>query len=224
MLKDLGINVACAPVADLLLPETHAVIGDRAFSADAGLVATLAVDEAEGLRDAGVMPIVKHIPGHGRATADSHLMLPRIDAGPKVLDENDFAAFREAVAIPWAMVAHCVYTAFDAALPASTSPTVIADVIRSRIGYHGVLIADDINMKALEGTLAENAAATLAAACDLTLHCSGNLSEMQEVAPALAPLSGDAIQRLRQADVWLGEGRQAFDPGAELALLQPLLS
>jgi beta-N-acetylhexosaminidase len=223
MLKDLGISIVCAPVADLLLPETHAVIGDRAFSDDGILAGVLAMAEAEGLRDAGVMPIVKHIPGHGRATADSHLTLPRIDADRETLRATDFAAFRLSVDIPWAMVAHCVYAAFDTSRPASTSPTVVA-AIRGEIGYRGVLIADDINMKALQGSLAENAAATLAAGCDLTLHCSGDLQEMEQVAPAAAPLSRDATRRLQEAAAWLSQDRQAFDPAAELALLRPLLS
>lgn len=224
MLGDLGINVACAPVADLLLPETHAVIGDRAFSAGASLVGALAMEEAEGLRDAGVMPIIKHIPGHGRATADSHLTLPRIDADRETLQASDFTAFQLAASVPWAMVAHCVYAAFDPARPGSTSPVVIAEVVRNQIGYRGVLIADDINMKALKGSVAENAASTLAAGCDLTLHCSGDLREMEDIARAVPPLSAGTTLRLRDANSWLDQGRQGFDPKAEFALLEPLLS
>ncbi len=222
MLADVSIDVACAPVADLLLPETHSVIGDRAFGADCAMVGSLAMALAEGLRDGGVLPILKHIPGHGRAIADSHLELPRIAASKSALDGHDFLAFRRAAEIPWAMVAHCVYSAFDGTGPASTSPTIIRDVIRREIGYRGVLIADDIGMKALGGSLAENAAATLAAGCDLTLHCSGDLGEMIDIAPVVPPLTGDAIIRLAQARAWLTEGRRAFDPAEEMARLDRL--
>jgi beta-N-acetylhexosaminidase len=223
MLADLGIDVACAPVVDLLLAETHDVIGDRAFSADPAMVGTLAAAVCSGLRDAGVTPIIKHIPGHGRATADSHLALPRIDADRKVLETTDFATFRAVADAPWAMVAHCVYTAFDADRPASISSVAITEAIRGSIGYPGVLIADDIGMKALQGSLADNAAATLAAGCDLTLHCSGNLMEMQEISPAVQPLSERALERLEMGAAWMRQGRIAFDYQAELALLSGLL-
>ncbi len=222
MLADVGIDVACAPVADLLLPDTHAVIGDRAFSSDPEIVGALVSAEAEGLRDAGVMPILKHIPGHGRATADSHLALPRIAAPRGQLAATDFTAFRAAAAIPWAMVAHCVYDAYDPERAASVSEITIAEAIRRDIGYRGVLIADDIGMKALAGTQAENAAATLAAGCDLTLHCSGDLREMQDVAAVTPSLTDAALARLDLARSWLAGGRSAFDPGAEAARLAAL--
>jgi beta-N-acetylhexosaminidase len=218
ILADLGIDVACAPVADLLLPQTHAVIGDRAFSADPLLVGELAGAVAFGLRDAGVTPIVKHIPGHGRATADSHLDLPCITADRTTLEATDFAAFRAVGSIPWAMVAHCVYTELDPDRPASISPACI-EAIRDRIGFQGVLIADDIGMKALKGSLADNAAATLAAGCDLTLQCSGNLAEMQAVAPAVHGLTEDTVGRLGSGTAWMGRHRTAFDIAAEHALL-----
>jgi beta-N-acetylhexosaminidase len=169
-----------------------------------------------------VLPILKHIPGHGRAIADSHLELPRIAASKGELDGHDFVAFRRAAAIPWAMVAHCAYSAFDATAPASTSPTIIGDVIRGEIAYQGVLIADDIGMKALAGSLARNAAATLAAGCDLTLHCSGEMREMIDIAPAVAPLTGDAVIRLAHARDWLRQGRRGFDPAEEMARLDRL--
>jgi beta-N-acetylhexosaminidase len=175
---------------------------------------------AAGLRDAGVTPIVKHIPGHGRATADSHLALPRISAPRAMLEATDFAAFRAAEA-PWAMVAHCVYEAIDTR-PASISPWVIDTVIRGDIGFDGVLIADDIGMKALEGTLAANAAATLAAGCDLTLHCSGDLAEMRSVAEAVSALTETATRRLTAAAAWMGAGRTPFDLAAERAILADL--
>jgi len=221
MLADLGIDVACAPVTDLLLPETHSVIGDRAFSSDPALVGILGSAVCSGLRDAGVTPIVKHIPGHGRATADSHLDLPHISADRATLEATDFAAFRAVADAPWAMVAHCIYTAIDADRPASISPIAISE-IRSAIGFGGVLIADDIGMKALQGSLADNAAATLAAGCDLTLHCSGNLQEMQEIAPALSALSEDAMARLAAGSAWMRRDRAAFDVASEHAILAAL--
>jgi beta-N-acetylhexosaminidase len=222
MLAELGIDVACAPVVDLLLAETHDVIGDRAFSADPVMVGTLAGAVCAGLRDAGVTPIIKHIPGHGRATADSHLALPHIEADRQTLEMTDFAAFRAVVDAPWAMVAHCVYGAFDPDLPASISPTTITEAIRGAIGYRGVLIADDIGMKALKGSFADNTAATLAAGNDLTLHCSGNLLEMQEIVPALQPLTEQAMGRLAAGADWMRRDRIAFDYAAELALLTGL--
>ncbi len=221
MLADLNIDVACAPVADLLLPETHDVIGDRAFAADPLLVAALARAMAQGLADAGVTAIVKHIPGHGRAQADSHLSLPRIATPRAELAETDFAAFRALDDLPWAMVAHCIYADIDPNLPASISPRLIAQTIREEIGFKGILIADDIGMKALQGTLAANAAATLAAGCDLTLHCSGDLAEMKEIAPAVAPLSGDTLRRLQNASA---PPKTEFDISVELARLDALMS
>jgi beta-N-acetylhexosaminidase len=212
MLADLGIDIACAPVADLLLPETHAVIGNRAFSADPFLVGELACAVAFGLRDTGVTPIVKHIPGHGRATADSHLDLPRISTDSATLEATDFAAFRAVDTMPWAMVAHCVYTEIDPERPASISRAGIG-VIRDGIGFGGVLIADDIGMKALQGTFAENAAATLAAGCDLTLH----------FAPAVHVLTEEAVERLSAAAAWMGRPEATFDLDAERALLAELV-
>jgi len=223
MLAGLGFDIDCAPVADLLLPETHAVIGDRAYAQDPELVGYLANAMAAGLRDAGVTAIVKHIPGHGRATADSHLALPRIDADFNTLDATDFRAFDSTDNIPWAMVAHCIYTAIDRERPASISPGCI-EVIRDHIGYDGVLIADDIGMKALQGSLADNAAATLAAGCDLTLHCSGDMAEMRSIAPAVSRLTDAAVARLAQGKAWLSQDRQPFDLAAEQALLDRLLT
>lgn len=222
MLADLGLSVACAPVADLLLPETHDVIGDRAFSSDPACVARLASAVSAGLRDAGVLPIIKHIPGHGRATADSHLTLPRIDADHATLKATDFRAFADADPVPWAMVAHCVYESVDPTQPASISRTVIEQVVRGEIGFSGVLIADDIGMKALDGTLAENAAATLAAGCDLTLHCSGVLDEMESLIAAVPALSPGAVARIAQGKAWLAEESVAFDPDGSLIILRSI--
>ena len=224
MLADLDIDVACAPVTDLLLPETHGVIGDRAFSSDAALVGALAAAVCSGLRDVGVTPIVKHIPGHGRATADSHLALPRIGVDRNTLEATDFEAFRAVKDAPWAMVAHCVYTAFDEDHPASISAAAIGAAIRDAIGFEGVLIADDIGMQALHGPLSANAAATLAAGCDLTLHCSGNLDEMREIVPAVGRLTDAAVARLEAGAAWMQRDRMPFDIAAERMLLAGLQS
>jgi len=223
ILAGLGIDVVCAPVADLLLAQTHQVIGDRAYSADPDLVGELARAACTGFLQVGVTPIVKHIPGHGRATADSHLELPRIDADRATLDRTDFAAFRGVRDAPWAMVAHCVYAAIDQDRPASISPIVIEQVIRGAIGFDGVLIADDIGMKALKGTLAESAAATLAAGCNLTLHCSGDLAEMEAIAPAVPELTQAAAERLARGAALRGRVDR-LDPAAEADRIYRLLA
>jgi beta-N-acetylhexosaminidase len=224
MLSALDIDVACAPVVDLLLPETHQVIGDRAYAADPELVGALAHAACAGLLEAGVTPIVKHIPGHGRATADSHLALPRIDAASETLERADFEAFRAVRDAPWAMVAHCVYSALDPELPASISPAILSRTIRGAIGFDGVLIADDIGMKALRGSLADNAARTLAAGCDLTLHCSGDLAEMEGIAPAVPPLTDAAVARLARGADQARRGSQGIDPSVEADLVERLLA
>jgi beta-N-acetylhexosaminidase len=194
MLAELGLTSACAPVLDLLRPETHAVIGDRAYGSDPALVAALADAAVDGFLDAGVMPIAKHVPGHGRATSDSHLELPVVTASEDDLRDSDFIAFR-GVRAPWAMVAHVVYQAIDAK-PASTSARVIADVIRRDIGFDGVLIADDIGMNALKGSFAARAEATLAAGCDLTLHCSGVMDEMVDAMRGTRAIDEAGLRRV----------------------------
>lgn len=224
MLAALDIDVACAPVVDLLLPKTHDVIGDRAYAADPTLAGVLARAACSGFLSVGVTPIVKHIPGHGRATADSHLALPRIDAPANLLDRTDFAAFRAVRDAPWAMVAHCVYTALDPDLPASISAAVVSRTIRGAIGFDGVLIADDIGMKALQGSLAENAARTLQSGCDLTLHCSGDLAEMESIASAVPPLTAAAAARLARAAAGRLSAAGACDPLAEAARIRELLA
>jgi beta-N-acetylhexosaminidase len=199
MLAELGLTSACAPVLDLLRPETHEVIGDRAYGGDPALVAALANAAIDGFLDAGVMPIAKHVPGHGRATSDSHLELPVVAATADELRETDFLAFR-GVRAPWAMVAHVVYQSIDAA-PASTSSRIIGDVIRRDIGFDGVLIADDIGMKALSESLgsesyAARAEATLAGGCDLTLHCSGVMDEMVDAMRGTRAIDEAGLRRV----------------------------
>jgi len=201
-LRALGIDVDCAPVMDVPVPGAHDIIGDRAYGTDPATVATLADQVCEGLIDAGVMPVIKHIPGHGRAMSDSHLELPVVEADLATLRGTDFAAFRTFTAGPnglraFGMTAHVVYRAIDPDRPATTSEKVIKDIIRDEIGFKGLLMSDDLGMKALAGPFDRRAAAALAAGCDVVLHCDGNLSDMEEVARgtgALAPAGLKALQ------------------------------
>ncbi len=172
MVREAGFDIAAAPVLDLRYQFADAVIGDRAISSDPQTVATLGGEIARGIIAEGVIPVMKHIPGHGRATADSHLALPRIADADL---EADFYPFIANNSLPWAMTAHIVYEQIDADLPATISPKVIRDVIRRKIGFSGTLISDDLAMDALTGTPAERAAAALAAGCDIALYCPGDM-------------------------------------------------
>lgn len=194
-LSVLGITVDCLPLADVPLDDADPVIGDRAYGKTPEKVAELARTVTDGLAAGGVLPVLKHIPGHGRATADSHKALPVVKADRVTLQRTDFAPFKALRDLPMAMTAHVVFTAYDQRLPATTSATMIGDVIRSLIGFRGLLMSDDISMNALSGTLSERTAASLAAGCDVVLHCNGNLEEMREVAGAAPLLSGVAAQR-----------------------------
>jgi beta-N-acetylhexosaminidase len=195
----LGIDVDCVPVADVPVSGADRVIGDRAFGDTPEQVAALAGAQAEGLMAAGVLPVLKHLPGHGRATADSHLKLPVVDTDRATLEATDFAAFRPLSRLPLGMTAHVVFSAIDAAQPATTSAIMIDDVIRGWIGFEGLLMSDDVSMGALSGGLAERSHAALAAGCDLVLHCNGNLDEMREVAGASPLLEGEAAARADRA-------------------------
>ena len=198
-LAALGITVDCLPVADVPVRDADAVIGDRAYGDSPAKVAALAGAVAEGLAEGGVLPVLKHLPGHGRATADSHIGLPVVEAGRAALEVSDFAAFRPLAGLPMGMTAHVVFTAIDQMLPATTSPTIIAQVIRGFIGFDGVLMTDDLSMGALSGTLGERARAAFAAGCDVALHCNGNLREMEAVAAAAPELAGRAAARASAA-------------------------
>jgi beta-N-acetylhexosaminidase len=195
----VGVDVDCVPVADVPVAGADRVIGDRAFGDTPGQVAALAGAQAEGLMTAGVLPVVKHLPGHGRATADSHLNLPVVDTDRATLEKTDFAAFRPLSRLPLGMTAHVVFSAIDAVQPATTSAIIIRDVIRGTIGFEGLLMSDDVSMGALSGTLSERSRAALAAGCDLVLHCNGNLAEMREVAGAAPMLEGEAAMRAERA-------------------------
>ena len=199
MLAELGIDVNCAPVGDVHAPGvTHEVIGERAFSSDPAIVAVHARAYAEGLRDAGVLPVLKHLPGHGRARGDSHETLPETDA-----DEPSVAAFSALADLPVGMTAHVLYRDWDAALPATLSPAVIAEVVRGRIGFDGLLLTDDLSMRALDGPLARRARRALDAGCDIALHCNGDGAEMTAVAQAAGTMTAAAMQRWRRARDWL---------------------
>ena len=198
-LAAVGIDVDCAPVADVPAPGAHDIIGDRAYSDDPAEVARLARAAAEGLMAGGVLPVVKHVPGHGRAGADSHEALPVVRAGLEELDRVDFEAFRRLSDMPIAMTAHVVFEAVDPRRPATTSPEVVSQVIRGRIGFDGLLVSDDLSMKALSGEIRDRARASLDAGCDIVLHCNGDPGEMREVAAGARSLAGRAAERARAA-------------------------
>jgi beta-N-acetylhexosaminidase len=193
-LLEVGINIDCAPVLDVADEATHAVIGSRAYASDPVRVAALGRAAMAGLMAGGVAPVVKHIPGHGRARADSHLELPVVEASLAEL-ERDFSAFRALKQAPAAMTAHVVYTAIDREHPATTSPKVLSEIVRADIGFDGLLISDDLSMKALGGPFGERTRAVFAAGVDIALHCNGDLAEGRPVAEATPLLAGRALAR-----------------------------
>ena len=198
-LAELGINVDCLPLADVPVAGADNVIGNRAYGTEPAKVAAIARAVTDGLEQGGVLPVLKHIPGHGRATADSHFRLPTVDTPRSELEKTDFAAFRPLADLPMAMTAHVVFSALDPAQPATTSATIIEQVIRGAIGFQGLLMSDDVSMNALAGSIAERTTAIVAAGCDMVLHCNGNLAEMREVAAETPELTGSALQRAEQA-------------------------
>ncbi|HMI97214.1 MAG TPA: beta-N-acetylhexosaminidase [Micropepsaceae bacterium] len=198
-LRGLGVTVNCAPVLDVPVAGAHDIIGDRAFSLDPATVIELGRIVLDGHLDGGVLPVIKHIPGHGRALADSHLSLPTVTASAKALSAHDFVTFRALNHAPIAMTAHVVYQAIDANRPATTSARVVHSVIRGEIGFRGLLISDDLSMAALEGSLATRTKAAMLAGCDIALHCNGELDEMKEVASEARTLSRAALRRAEGA-------------------------
>lgn len=197
-LRAVGIDACCAPTADIAGPDTHPFLKNRCFGTDPATVAGAARAAAEGLLAGGVLPVMKHLPGHGRAVVDSHLHLPRVTADAATLAATDFAAFRALADLPVAMTAHVVFDAFDAAHPATLSPAMIR-VIREGIGFAGLLLTDDLSMEALSGTIGARAAAAIAAGCDVALHCNGNRAEMEAVVAAAGCLTADAAVRATAA-------------------------
>jgi len=198
-LLDLGITVDCLPLIDLRFDGAHDIIGDRAFSDDPEVVATLGRAAAEGLIDAGVLPVIKHIPGHGRAVVDTHEALPTVDTPLDALRATDFRPFAALSDMPIAMTAHIVYQAVDPLFPATTSPTVIEDIIRGEMGFGGLLLSDDLSMKALKGGLEDRARDAVGAGCDIALHCNGDMTEMRDVAAGTPALSDSGVDRLNRA-------------------------
>jgi beta-N-acetylhexosaminidase len=207
----LGVNVDCLPVLDVPEPGAHDVIGDRAYGDEASTVALLGRAAAEGLIAGGVLPVIKHIPGHGRARADSHQDLPVVDASLAELEARDFAPFRMLSDMPMAMTAHVVFTAIDPRRPATTSRRAIGEVIRGTIGFSGLLMTDDLSMKALSGDFAGRTRAALNAGCDVVLHCNGGMDEMKAVASAARPLAGRAKARAAAALARLPSTAEPFD-------------
>ena len=198
-LAELGITVDCLPLADVPVPGADNVIGNRAYGTEPGKVADIARAVTEGLEQGGILPVLKHIPGHGRATADSHFRLPTVDTPRSELERTDFAAFAPLADLPMAMTAHVVFSALDPAQPATTSATIIEQVIRGCIGFQGLLMSDDVSMNALAGSVAERTRAIVAAGCDMVLHCNGKLEEMREVASQTPELAGTALERAVKA-------------------------
>ena len=221
-LQRIGVTVDCLPLADVPAPGADAVIGDRAYGTEPGKVAAIARAVAEGLEQGGILPVVKHIPGHGRAAADTHFRLPVVDAPKKELETTDFAAFRPLADLPMAMTAHVVFSAYDPVQPATTSATIIEKVIRGLIGFQGLLMSDDVSMNALAGSIAERTRAIFAAGCDVVLHCNGKMTEMRDVAREAPELSGQALQRAKRA-LAVRKAAKPFDRAAARAELDALV-
>jgi beta-N-acetylhexosaminidase len=221
-LMDLGIDVDCAPVLDNPVPGAHDVIGDRALGQDVATIAALGRAVMDGLLAGGVLPVIKHLPGHGRAEVDSHLHLPVVDASDAELRAEDLPPFRALAAAPFAMTAHVIYRAWDAEQVATWSPGIIERVIRGDIGFGGCLLSDDLSMQALDGALGERARRALAAGCDLALHCNGDLAEMRDVAAAAGSISGASAARFTAA-LARRTKPQPIDQAALLAELDGLL-
>jgi len=198
-LRGLGINCDCAPVLDIPVPGADGIIGDRAYSVTPGAVIALGRAVCQGLMAGGVVPVIKHIPGHGRAGCDSHLALPVVDACLADLRSSDFAPFQALADMPAAMTAHVVYSAIDAQAPATTSQATIGGIIRDEIGFSGLLMSDDLSMKALSGPIEKRAAEAIAAGCDVVLHCNGDIDEMRAAAAGSPALQGEALARFNAA-------------------------
>lgn len=209
-LRAIGVNADCAPVLDIPQPGADVIISDRAFGENAYQIIDLADAAMTGLMEGGVAPVIKHIPGHGRALVDSHLALPRIDTDLQTLSETDFAPFKALAMAPIAMTAHIVYEAVDKSAPLTLSQRAIQSIVRDHIGYDGLLMSDDLDMKALTGSLKDKTAGALAAGCDIALHCSGDMKAMVQVAKGAKRLSGKAKERADMAVLCAGIPK-AFD-------------
>ncbi len=224
-LRDLDITVGCLPVLDLPVPGADPVIGDRAYGTEPRRVASLGRAVCNGLLEGGVLPVIKHIPGHGRAGVDSHFACPVVEAGVEELSRTDFAPFRALAGMPWAMTAHIVYMAIDPKAPATLSERVIAEVIRGAIGFDGILVSDDLSMRALGGEIDERARRALAAGCDLVLHCNGNRREMEAIVAAAGLVSTRTATCMAQAEALRrGSEPRSFDRREAEARFDSLLA
>ena len=222
-LTDLGIDVDCAPVLDVPAADGHDVIGDRAYGETADTVALLGRAALEGFLDGGVIPVIKHVPGHGRAKADSHLELPRVAASLRDLESVDFAPFRALRDAPCAMTAHVLYEALDPSSPVTTSAKAIETIVRGHIGFEGLLFSDDISMQALSGTIAQRTRAAIAAGCDIALHCNGDMSEARQVVAEAGEMTEAAVERWARARA-AARAPQPFDEAAGREELDELLA
>lgn len=223
MLAEVGVNVDCAPLLDVRQPDVTDAIGDRAFGGEPMRVAALGRAMLDGLRRGGVVGVVKHMPGHGRALVDSHLTLPRVAADAAAL-ESDIAPFAALAQAPMGMTAHVVFEAWDADRPATLSPKVIGEIIRGRIGFDGLLFTDDIDMKALSGTPGEKALGALAAGCDVVLDCWARMPEMIEIAGLLPDAGEPCLTRLARAMATIAAGPEPADRAALIAERDALLA
>ena len=222
-LASLGFTIDCLPVLDVPVEGANDVIGDRAFANDASTVIELGRAAIEGMLDGGILPVMKHCPGHGRATADTHFDLPRVTAPAAELSASDFVPFRALAGdCPCAMTAHVVYEAIDPNRAGTVSPRVVLQVIRGEIGFEGLLFTDDLSMNALSGTLAQRAKAALFAGCDIITHCNGKMDEMKGVASEVKPLDGDSLKRAERAHAHL-HAPQDLDVAAADARLSELM-
>ncbi len=214
-LHDIGVNVDCLPVLDVPVEGAHDAIGNRAYSFDPDIVAEIGRQVVEGLKDGGVLPVIKHMPGHGRAMSDSHFDLPRVDEDLETLLASDFKPFTALNQVAMAMTAHIVFNAIDPDLPSTTSKRMIDEIIRGSMGFDGLLMSDDVSMSALSGDYRQRSEQIFAAGCDIVLHCNGLMDEMQQVSAVTPQLSGESLKRANRA---LGELKPAQD--ADISALQ----
>jgi beta-N-acetylhexosaminidase len=221
-LRSLGINTNCAPVLDVPVPGAHDIIGDRAYGTAWPQIAALGKAVATGLMAGGVVPVIKHIPGHGRSLADSHLELPTVTASKADLEASCFAPFHALRDIPAAMTAHVIFSAIDPAAPASTSAIVTAEIIRTKINFDNLLMSDDLGMKALTGSFKDRAAAVIGAGSDLALHCGGDLAEMEAVAAGVPALTGPSLQRFKRCIAVTRQSQKLDVAAAEAAIAMVL--
>ncbi|MEM6748649.1 MAG: glycoside hydrolase family 3 protein [Pseudomonadota bacterium] len=221
-LRAVGITANCAPMVDVVTPHTHQFLQSRALGLSAEGASTLGGAAALGLRDGSVVPVIKHAPGHGRANADSHHDLPIVDAPRDKLEARDFVPFKHLIREPMMMIAHIIYKALDPERPATTSAAIVQDLIRKEWGYDGLLITDDLNMKALGGTMEERCKAALDAGMEILCHCNGERADMEAVARAAIPLQDAGLERANRARSLAQAAPKPFEKGAAIDRLNAL--